>query len=75
MECLVVSSREEKKWENIKSLLLPALQGEAEILPGHAESFIQLKPGVLVLRGSTEETLPVTGGICYVHDNKVLVVI
>ncbi len=74
MECLVISSKEEKRWKNVESLVLPASSGEAEILPGYAESFIQLKPGVMILRNPKEETLSITKGICYVHNDKILII-
>lgn len=75
MECLLVSSREKKQWKNIRCITLPAIQGEAEILPGHAESFIQLKAGKLVLKNQKEESFLINGGVCYVYNDKVLIII
>ena len=75
MECLVVSSNQAKQWKNVSRITLPAIRGEAKILPGHAESFIQLKAGKLILKNQKEENFPISHGICYVRQDKVLIII
>ena len=53
-------------------VVLPALDGEMGILPGHAPFLVQLKPGeVRVTRGGEVERFAVSGGFAEIKDNKV----
>lgn len=74
MNCSIISSQDKKEFYEIKSITLPALSGELQILPDHAESFIILKKGDVVLKNNKRNTLPVEGGVCHIKDNAVVII-
>ncbi len=60
--------------EQADSVVLPAVEGEIGILPGHAPLLAQLTVGELrVQRGGTSERFAVSGGFVEVLENKVKV--
>lgn len=53
-------------------VVLPALEGEMGILPGHAPFLVALTPGeVRVTTGGEIKTFAVSGGFAEIKDNKV----
>ena len=77
LKCTVTSPKGTKRYQNIKSVTLPAFFGQAQIFPGHAESFFLLEQGNLVFQYSNKQTesLQITTGECYVAGNTVVIVL
>lgn len=75
MQCLIVSSESKQEFRKIKSITLPAFSGELQILPGHAESFIILRQGEIILESNTVQNLPVKDGVCNVENDIVTIIL
>ncbi len=75
MQCKIISLDKLEEFDNLKSLTLPASRGEMEILPGHAEAFIELKKGSLILIGSSNKEIPIEKGVCCVNNDRVVIVL
>jgi F0F1-type ATP synthase epsilon subunit len=73
MRCKIISLERIQEFRGIGSVTLPVVGGERQILPGHAESFFRLGEGTIVLEGGGQKSWPVSGGVCYVKDDKILI--
>ncbi len=76
--CQITSIDNSTSYNNLQSITLPANKGELEILTGHAEAFVLLKTGNIILEkqtGSKEEIKVDTDGGCYIKDNKVNIIL
>ena len=55
-------------------MVVPGRQGLLGVLPRHSPMLVILRPGVLVFRrDGTKERMAVSGGVCQVLENRVLV--
>lgn len=74
--CTVTSAETTKIYENLQSVALPAYSGFMEILPGHAESFVIVNAGELILKYTDKhgETIRIAGGECHVYRDKVILI-
>jgi F0F1-type ATP synthase epsilon subunit len=61
----------------IRSVTLPAVSGQLQILPRHAEAFISLTSGKVILQDSRGQTisLPITPGQAHVRPSSVVVIL
>lgn len=77
LHCTITSPKETKHYTNVQSVILPAFSGQAQILPGHAESFLLLEQGNIVLRYSNRQikTVHIPAGECYATNEAVVVVL
>ncbi len=77
IECIVISAKETRVYKKVRSVSLPAVLGQMQILSGHAEAFIQLRKGSIRLRKSNNqyEDAAITGGECHVYNNRVKVIL
>lgn len=77
LTCTVISPQKSKVYKNVQSIAVPAFWGRAQILSGHAEAFLMLNQGAVVLwlPGAKQETFQISTGECYVKDNKVTVIL
>lgn len=75
MDCLVISQEQKKEFHNLKSITLPGASGELQLLPGHAEIFIVLGPGEVVLENKEKTTLFVEGGLAYFKNDLLRVIL
>lgn len=75
MRCIIVSSEGKQEFEQIQSITLSAFLGELQILPDHAESFIALRQGKIVLENGKIQAIPVEGGICHIKDNITTIIL
>jgi len=58
----------------VEAVVVPGRQGLLGVLPRHAPMLVILRPGVLVFRrGGSKERMAVSGGVCQVLENRVLV--
>lgn len=74
MNCTIISPEASQEFKNAASVTLPAVNGELEILPGHAECFIELVGGAAVAVGGQQIPLAAAGGVCHVQNDEVVVI-
>ena len=76
INCEISSPEETRTYENLRSIVLPAQEGEMQVLPGHAEAFVSLQKGNIVLEEEDKkETISIAGGKCHIKDDRVLVIL
>jgi len=77
INCTITSPKKTTVYKNVQNITLPALSGQMQILSGHAESFILLQKGNIVLQqtGKERETIQNAGGECYIKDNTVTIIL
>jgi F0F1-type ATP synthase epsilon subunit len=75
--CRISKQKETITHESIKSVKLPSVNGEMEVLSKHAEAFVLLGKGTVVLRGDTmkQVNIDVTEGVCHVKNDVVTVIL
>jgi len=76
MKCIITSSKNQEKFEKITSVTVPAYSGELQILPGHAEGFIALEEGEMLLEAKSKtESLPIKEGVCHIKDDTLCIIL
>lgn len=77
LNCVIVSPTKKEEYQNLQSLTLPAFLGALQVLPKHAETFLALKKGDLVLKKSGGDTkkISILEAECYIKDDKVIIVL
>ena len=77
INCTITSPQKTTVYKNARSVTLPALSGQMQILPGHAESFILLRKGNISLRKSNKESEVIQNinGECYIKNDAVTVIL
>jgi F0F1-type ATP synthase epsilon subunit len=77
LDCTITSTEKTEKYEEVQWVILPAHQGRMQVLPGHAEMFVTLREGIIMLPQSDghEISRQITGGECHIKDNHVIVVL
>ena len=75
MRCTIVSSETKQEFEKVESITLPAFSGELKILPDHAESFIVLRQGKIILESEKINTIPIEDGICHIKDDIATIIL
>lgn len=77
MQALIISPQDKKSFAELKSIILPAFAGELQVLPGHAESFIMLKQGEIILQGQGKiiHRLPIKTGVGHIQDDLVKIIL
>ena len=75
--CKITSPKQTVTYKDIQSITFPALSGQIQILPGHAEAFILLQEGDVILQRSDKksEVVQITSGECHVKDNVATVIL
>ena len=75
MQCSIISTESKRRFVKVQGITLPAYSGELQILPSHAESFIVLRSGNIVLENEKTNTIPIEAGICGVKDDVVTIIL
>ncbi len=79
MTCAVASAETAKTnvYENLKAVTLPTFSGEAQILSGHAEAFMILEKGTVVLENSDgkKDVIQIDGGSCYIKNDEIAIIL
>ncbi len=75
--CIITSPEKTTVYKNIKSITLPAFRGITQILPNHAEAFMILKKGNIILKqlNKKDNNVQIASGECYVKDNVVKIIL
>jgi F0F1-type ATP synthase epsilon subunit len=75
LSCQLISSKEYQIIKNVSNVVLPGYLGELQILPGHAESFILLRKGnILIETKKLSNKIPIEKGLAFVNDNKIIII-
>ncbi len=77
MNCKITSAQVSENYSDLDSVILPGLTGQVQILPGHAEIFLLLGKGNIILTkdGGQIKTLSVAGGECHVSNDSVNIIL
>ncbi len=78
ISCTITSYQQTTVYNNVKSVTLPTPSGEMQVLSGHAESFILLRQGDILLKqatGKQNKTVHVVQGECYIKKDSILIVL
>lgn len=77
MTVQIFSQDEESPAVDVASVTLPGVRGQLEILPGHAELFALLSPGIFVSRPTTGPSFSrhIPGGVCHVQGDVIRVLL
>ncbi len=77
IQCQIVSPQKTNVYKNLISIKLPAYQGEMEILRQHAETFVLLKTGqvILVKKNHKKINVEITRSECHIKDNNVTIIL
>lgn len=72
MRCRILTASKTLFDDEADSLTVPAVNGEMEVLPGHAEAFAALATGAaVVLKGGKTWSFPIESGALHVHEDAV----
>jgi len=77
MDCKIITPQRIFVYNKLKSVLLPAESGQVQILPFHAEIFILLKAGEIVLGYSEnkKKRVAIKSGLAYFRDNFLTIIL
>lgn len=75
MICKIVSTDDEQVFDNLKSVSLPGVKGELEILPGHAETFVALSDGEITLKNESVSKVSVTKSVAHVKNDNIVITV
>lgn len=72
----VITPEEVNTYDEVESVTVPAAGGEMEILSNHAESFLTLQAGSVVirLRDKKKITVPVSECIAHIDQDRIVIV-
>jgi len=61
--------------DEVDEIIVPTVNGEIAILPNHINLLTQINPGELIVKkGSSNQSLAITGGFLEVNNNQVSIV-
>lgn len=78
INCIISSSKETNSYKDLRAVTFPACFGEMQILPGHAETFVELENGEIILTDKNQEkiSLPISKGtVCHIKDDEITVIL
>jgi len=77
ISCTITSSQKTMVYKNVRSVTLPAFSGQMQILSGHAESFILLQKGNILLRQSNKKSKIIQNinGECHIKNDVVTIIL
>jgi len=77
LDCIISSPDFIKKHSQVRSVFLPALKGQMQVLSGHAETFVLLTKGKIVFNkeGENKEEMEIEQGGCYINNNKINIIL
>lgn len=77
MEINITSTTQTISKTEVQSITLPGMEGEIQILEGHAETFAQLREGQVKIefRDKKKEILTIGCGECHIQNNVVDIIL
>lgn len=75
--CKILSTEDSQKSDNLVKVELPSVNGTMQVFKDHAESFIKLQPGFIVLEQKNGKIIKkeISQAECHIKDNVVTVII
>ncbi|NCF75061.1 MAG: hypothetical protein GWO87_01060 [Xanthomonadaceae bacterium] len=77
INCIITSPKKTTVYKDIQSVTLPSFYGQTQILPGHAEYFLLLNKGNIILQQSRErkKIIQTPSGECCVKNDNIIIII
>jgi F0F1-type ATP synthase epsilon subunit len=77
LNCKITLAEKTKLYSELASVTLPTKSGQMQILPSHAESFVLIEKGNVILKKTDgqEEIWPADKGQCHIKDDEVVVIL
>jgi len=78
LKCAITSKEGTKEYGKLKSVTLPGYIGQMQVLSGHAETFVLLQDGDIVLvnaESGAEEKIQIQGGECTIRKDNVMIIL
>ncbi len=79
INCAIRASDKTIVYKNLAAVTLPAFFGQMQVLPDHAEAFVLLKKGDIVLQKAQarqkQDNIQILSGECYIKDNTVDIIL
>jgi F0F1-type ATP synthase epsilon subunit len=76
IECVVASPEQTKIYKNLRSVTLPGFKGQMQVLGSHAETFVLLREGQVVLEQAKQrKSFRLKGGFSHIRDDRVVIVL
>ena len=77
INCTITSLNNTSEYNDLRSIMIPALSGQMQILTNHAESFILLDAGNVILKDSGKNitSVKISGGECHIQNNSVTIIL
>lgn len=78
LKCTITSKEETKEYGELKSVTLPGYIGQMQVFSGHAETFVLLQDGDIVLvnaESGAEEKIRIQGGECTIRKDNVMIIL
>jgi F0F1-type ATP synthase epsilon subunit len=77
MICILTTKQKTNQYNNLRSVVLPAVKGEMEILAGHSETFALLRPGKVILKKITngQIEIKINKGLACVFRDKIVIIL
>lgn len=77
IECQVLTTNKKLFSDRIRSISVPAVRGQMQILPDHAESFVLLQEGELelVTKQGKLKTIKIEEGLLHIQNNRLVILL
>jgi len=77
LQCVISTAEKTTPYDGLRSVSLPAASGLMQILPGHAEGFVVIGEGDLILKHADDhiETFRIGASECHIREDQVLIII
>lgn len=77
MEIKIVSPNKINQYKNAKKILIPTKNGYIEVLKNHSETFTLTSKGKALIETQKNKSIEINleDGICFVKDNKILIIL
>ncbi len=75
LSCVIAAPKSIIRYEHAASITLPGIDGELQLLPGHAEAFFLLREGVArISQNGNVRTVQISpNAVCYIQNNHVAI--
>ncbi len=76
LSCSITAPDTTKTYEGLRSVSIPSATGTMQILPGHAESFVLIGDGDVILKSADGhiEILHIGQSECHIHHDQVMII-
>lgn len=79
LHCIIVSPDSKQEFSDVASVTLPGWWGQLQVLPHHAESFVVLRKGEVILENADDRSTPVKicieGGVGHIWKDVITLIL